>query len=215
MDQGRLAYITKQDWLGHAAHGARLKIACIIIASAKRRELLEKQVLPSVICQPFNEIVVVGDYKSGLGYRHIPYPPLTGSTIDAQFKRDIGTLATSAEWLVYLCDDHRLDADFATSLRKAGPDERTVGVPARYTVRGNEVIGLNMGIPGYMGKDYCGGHSGIYHRSAIQQVPWTLAPLHPNWDYYHSRILVERGYKLVELPECRIEDIEPNAEPWN
>lgn len=188
-----------------------MNIACIVIASRHRRELLDSLVMPSVVGQSFEEIVVVGDYHSGPGYRHLPFPPLTGSTIDGQFKRDMGTLATSAEYCVYLCDDHRLDLDFCCNLRAYLPDlgAGSIGVPTRFTQRGDEIIGLNMGVPGY-----CGGHCGVFHRTAIQQVPWALAPWHPNWDFYHSRILIERGYQLIELPDCRIEDVDPTGEPW-
>lgn len=192
--------------MGDPQNRTVVTVACVIIASEKRRALLEKQILPSVVIQPFNEVVVVGDYRSGLGYRHLPFPRLTGTTVDAQFKRDIGTVATTSEWIVYLCDDHRLDADFAKNLRQAGLNEKGIGVPTRYTVRDTE-------IPLNMGDGYCGGHAGVFHRGAIQQVPWSVTPWHPNWDYIHSRMLLERGYELVELPTCRIEDIEGGM-PW-
>lgn len=196
-----------------------MKIACIVIASLKRRALLDDLVMPSVVAQGFDEVVVVGDYRSGAGWRHLPFRPLTGSTIDAQFKRDIGTMATSAEWLLYLCDDHRLAPDFSKDLaafmteHPMGP--RDVIVPARFCLRNGERIGLNMGWPGYMGMSYCGGHGGIFHRAAIQEIPWSVAPWSPQWDFYHSRILLERGYRFhYQSASMYIEDIEPNSEPW-
>ena len=87
-----------------------------MIASAKRRQLLDELVLPSVVAQSFDECVVVGDFHSGAGWRHLPFRPLTGSTIDALFKRDVGTVATSSDWLFYLCDDHRVHPDFSQDL---------------------------------------------------------------------------------------------------
>lgn len=196
-----------------------MSLACIIIASQKRRALLDELVLPSVVAQRFDEVVVVGDFHSGPGWRHLPFRPLTGNTIEALFKRDVGTVATSSDWLLYLTDDHRLHPDFSHDLAEfmyttsLGPKD--IIVPGRFCQRNGEQIGLNMGWPGYMGHAYCGGHGGIFPRAAIQELPWSLAPWHPNWDYMHSRILMERGYQFhYQSGSCLLEDVEPNGEPW-
>lgn len=179
---------------------------------------MDTLVLPSVVAQGFDEVVVVGDFHSGEGWRHLPFRPLTGTTIDALFKRDVGTLATSAEWLCYLCDDHRIHPDFSRDLAQFFAEQplgpKDVIVPARFCERNGEKIGLNMGWPGYVGKAYCGGHGGIFPRAAIQDVPWSLAPWHPNWDAFHSRILMERGYNFhFQSASMYIEDVGP-GEPW-
>ena len=85
-----------------------MKVACIIIASEKRAALVRDHVLPSAVAQPFDEIVVVADYTdtSPLGVRWLVVEPLLHNTIDALVKRDVGTLATTADWLCYLSDDH-------------------------------------------------------------------------------------------------------------
>jgi hypothetical protein len=190
-------------------------IACIVIASAKRRTLLDEKVVPSVLAQGFTEIVIVGDYKSGDGYRHLPVPPLTNSTRDAQVKRDVATMATTSDWLVYVCDDHALAPDFLKQLRIArrahekGLQDWQIGVPSRFCKRDGETVPLNMGLP-----DYCGGHAGVFPRKAIQELPWSVAPFHPNWDVLHSRMLTSRGYELIELPDCFVEDLEVEAQPW-
>lgn len=194
-------------------------MACVIIASAKRRALLDELVLPSVLAQGFKETVVVGEYHSGAGYRHLPFRPLTGTTIDALFKRDVGAVATSSTWILYLCDDHAVHPDFSRDLA-AFMTEHPMGskdiiVPARFCERNGERIGLNMGWPGYLGHAYCGGHGGIFPRAAIQDVPWSLAPWHQNWDYMHSRILLERGYQMhYQTGTCLIQDVEEGTEPW-
>ena len=198
--------------------GARLTVACIVIASKKRRALLDELVMPSVVAQGFDETVVIGDFHSGDGWRHLPFPPLLGTTVDAQMKRDIATMATNSDWLVYLCDDHRLDHYFSRDLlelmqRGLGPTD--IVVPSRFCIREGKQIGLNMGWPGYLGQAYCGGHAGVFPRAAIQDVPWMLAPWHPQWDFFHSRILLERGYTFhYQTGTVMIEDVEPNAEPW-
>lgn len=192
-------------------------IACIVIASLHRRRLLDELVMPSVVAQPFDEIVVVGDYHSGEGYRHLPVKPLWGNTCDALVKREVGVAATNAATLVFLCDDHRLAPKFVENLVAANLPESAIGVPSRFCVRGQEVIGLNMGIPGYPTGDYCGGHAGVFSRKCVQDFPHCLGPFHPNWDHLRSRIHVQRGYELVPLPDCLIEDVDdtPNYEPWN
>lgn len=198
---------------------APVTLACVVIATAKRRQVLDELVMPSVVAQGFDEVVVVGDYRSGDGWRHLPFRPLTGTTIDALFKRDVGTAATSSDWLFYLCDDHRVHPDFSCDLLQfmqecaVGPQD--VIVPARFCQRDGEKIGLNMGWPGYLGHAYCGGHGGIYPRRAVQDVPWSLAPWHPNWDFYFSQILLERGYNFHYMNgTCYIEDVDPTGEPW-
>lgn len=196
-----------------------MSLACIIIASQKRRQLLDDLVLPSVLAQGFDECVVVGDYHSGDGYRHLPFRPLTGSTIDALFKRDVGTVATSSNHLFYICDDHAVHPDFSKDLATFMTEHplglKDIIVPARFCVRNGEQIGLNMGWPGYMGHAYCGGHGGIFPRAAIQELPWSLAPWSPQWDYMHSRILMERGYQFhYQTGTCLIQDVEEGTEPW-
>ncbi len=196
-----------------------MSLACVIIATLKRRQILDELILPSVVAQGFDEVVVVGDFHSGPGWRHLPFRPLTGTTIDALFKRDVGTAATYSDRILYLCDDHRVHPDFsrdlARLLQETQMDGKDVIVPARFCERDGEKIGLNMGWPGYLGHAYCGGHGGIFPRTAIQEVPWSIAPWDPNWDYYHSRMLMDRGYAFhYQSGDCYIEDVEPNSEPW-
>lgn len=185
-------------------------IACIVIAGETRERLLDELVMPSVLAQGFDEVVVVGSYQSGEGYRHLPVPPITRTTNDALVKRDVGVMATTSEYIVFLSDDHRLDPFFCLALRDIPLGRRTIGVPTRITNRGPNVIYLNMGF----GEGYCGGHAMVVHRTAIQEVPFTVAPHHPNWDVLHTQMLTSRGYELVQLPDCLIEDVEQGGEPW-
>lgn len=191
-----------------------MDIACVVIASAARHKLLDEFVIPSVLSQGFSEVVVVGPYHSGEGYRHLPFDPVTNSPVDALFKRDTGTVATRSSWLFYLSDDHCISPDFKAGLRRLvthdGFDHRHILVPDRYTRRDETCIPLNMGLP----DKYCAGHGGVFHRTAIQEVPWGCVPHHPNWDVIHSDMLTQRGYVLSRSPDCRIEDVEPNSTPW-
>lgn len=185
-------------------------IACIIIAGeGNRTELIDEAILPSVLGQGFDEVLVVGTHHSGKGYRHLPVPGMMKNTNDALVKRDVGIMATTSEYLVILSDDHRLDTFFGVALRDRPLGRRNIGVPTRITNRGAQVVYLNMGIQ----DGYCGGHGMVIHRSAIQEVPFTVAPHHPNWDVLHTQMLTKRGYELVKLPDCLIEDIEGKT-PW-
>ena len=178
-----------------------------MIARGDRGGLLDELVMPSVIDQGFDEVVLVGEHHSGKGYRHLPVPDITRTTVDALIKRDVGTAATESDLLVFLCDDHRLDARFCARLRAFPLGVKSIGVPTRFTVRDHKRIDLNMG------QGYCGGHAGVFHRMACQLVPFTIAPHHPNWDVLHSHMLIQRGYELVDLTDCLIEDVEGKT-PW-
>src|SRR5258705_13359524 len=102
--------------------------------------------MPSVLVKGRDETVVVGDFHSGDGWRHLPFRPLTGSTIDALFKRDVGTVATSSDYLFYICDDHRIHPDFSHDLAEfleSHPDlgPKDIIVPGRFCERNDEKIG--------------------------------------------------------------------------
>lgn len=185
-------------------------IACIIIAGRGRGQLLDELIVPSVVAQGFDEVVVIGNYHSGKGYRHLAVPDITRTTVDALLKRDIATAATTSETIIYLSDDHRLDPFFGVALRDRNLGTKQIGVPHRITNRGPKVISLNTGLQ----DGYVGGHAGVFNRLSVQDVPWSVAPHHPNWDVLHSQMLTARGYELVPLPDCLVEDVEPGAEPW-
>ena len=189
-------------------------VACIIATTAKRTTLMDEVVMPSVIGQGFSEVVVLGAYHSGANYRHLPVAGVTRSTVDAQRNRDIGTMATVSEWLVYLTDDHRLGLAFVARLHdlihQTGIARHDIVVPTRFTTRNDRRVPLPMGVE----DGYCAGHAGVFHRTAIQEVPWSVAPAHPNWDLLHSGMLLSRGYQLYPTSSLMIEDVEPGATPW-
>lgn len=184
-------------------------IACVIIADGRRKELLDARVIPSVVSQGFNEVVVVGDHHSGDGYRHLPVRGIFHNTFDALIKRDVGTTATRSDWVLFLCDDHALAPDFGDRLDINEWRHTGIGVPQRFTMYEGSRIQLPMGLP-----DYCGGHAGLFHRHCIQDFPHCLGPWHPNWDAIRSQVHVQRGYQLVSLPDCFIEDLQPQDRPW-
>jgi hypothetical protein len=197
-----------------------LTVACAIIAHAKRWSLVRDYILPSVLPQGFDEVVVVGNGEPGNGYTFLNIPPIMRTTIDSLVKRDAVTAATTSDWVLYLCDDHRLAPDFLAKLRGLVTTAfMPIFVPARYTARNGNQIELNSGAPDWFGEgDYCGGHAGVYPRAALRAYPWSCAPHDLNWDLTHSREFQKRGFQIVRAPELVVEDIEhyvnPESKPW-
>ena len=155
-------------------------IACVIIAHEARRDTALQQTLPSVLNEGFDEVVLVGDWHDQPRFlspmRYICVDPVTRGVRDALPKRDIGTLATTSDIIVYINDDHALASQFGRNLRGVLAEPWDVIVPNRYTVRNGQHIPLNNG----EAHRYCGGHAGIYRRhTAIQ--PWTHYAHQPSW----------------------------------
>ena len=190
-------------------------IACALIVSQKRAELARDQIMPTLLNQGFDEVVAVGDFWSGEGYRHLSIPPITRTTVDALIKRETALSATKSEVIVYVCDDHRLSANFALVLRENYLSDRRWGylIPNRFCIRDGKFLSLNMGAS----EDYCGGHAGIFRRDALRKVPWMVAPLDPPylWDKWHSHMLNAQGVTFREASgDLLVEDIEPLGRPW-
>lgn len=191
------------------------RLAVILIASLRRWGLITEKILPSLFHQGFDDILVVGDFCPGEGYRYLPVPKITGTTVDALIKRDVGTLATEADVLVYLSDDHMLSPNFGAILRQAfvpmfRENKVDVLVPGRSVWYIDKKIPLNMG----QAEAYCGGHAGVFHRRVIQAMPWTTGPHHPNWDLLISHEHQRRGFSYLYSDVLEVWDVEPEGRPW-
>jgi hypothetical protein len=204
------------------------RIACVIVAHERRRDLVHDVVVPSLLSQSelFDEMLVVEDWHEKYAHRSsrvqwLYVPPLTRSTNDALVKRDVGALATAADVVVYLCDDHALDRDFAAALRAVADEPWDVLVPNRWTKRPGGRIALNNGEPDDARNasvgGYCGGHAGVFRRWVIQRRPWSTMPHHRLWDLLASVVQHdELGATFCWRPraDLAVYDIEPNAQPW-
>ena len=203
-------------------------VACIVIATERRRALVESRVLPSVQSQGFDDVLVVGDWtlpnRNGPDwYGYIGVEPMLRNTIDALVRRDVGALATTADVLVYLCDDHALSADFLATLRQVLDEPWDVLVPNRFCTRGFLKVGdpeenaewkrfdLNNGER----DGYCGGHAGVFRRALIESRPWSAHSHTPYWDARSSYAMRLAGARFVWHPRAgiAIEDIEGGT-PW-
>lgn len=197
--------------LQYGVGGLAVSIACVVVASAKRRELLDTAVMPPIYSQGFDEIVVVGDYHENYPhFRYLHIPDMTHSTNDALVKRDIGTLATRSDWILYLSDDHTVGPEFTIQFRTY-PWNADVLIPSRWTQHPTDG---RIRIPMGDAEGYCAGHGGIFRRRVIQHRPWTTMPHDRIWDVLDSRIQQEAGARFVVAPQLEIEDMEPEAEPW-
>jgi len=189
-------------------------VACIIIASAHRREQVMRDIVPGVWAQDFDDVVLVGDWPAerhaAIAYRYFCVEPLRHDTIDALVKRDVGTLATTADILVYLCDDHRLRLGFRRAIADVAREPWDVIVPNRFTRarEGAPLVSLNNGER----DGYCGGHGGVYRRDVITRKPWSAHAHHRNWDAIISREQMGRGARFTFSPrdDLSIIDLNPS-----
>lgn len=198
-------------------------VACVLIVGRRddrerqhRQQLVRDAILPSIIGQGFDEIAVVGDYEPGALYHYYPVPPITGTTLDALIKRDVGTVATTSDVLLYLCDDHALMTNgepVADVIREfsgsAVPWD--VAIPKRYAEHPEQgMLRINNG----ESQGYCGGHAGIFRRRVIREQPWTAQVHSPIWDALSSRRHQSQGFRYVANAPVSILDLEPERSPW-
>lgn len=187
-------------------------VACVIIAGGKRGELLDTQVIPSVLAQPFSEVVVVGEHHAGQGYRYLHIPKLLGTTTDALVKRDAGTAATRSPLILYLCDDHAFRGGLHGIKMDAQVTAWDALVPQRYARHPEQGL---VRIPNGEEGGYCGGHAGLFRRRVIEDRPWSAQPHHRLWDLYSSRNHQQAGFIYLWNTPLMIEDLEVEACPWN
>lgn len=189
-------------------------LACIVVASAARRAAVWERVVPSVLSEGFDEVVVVGDWAEPIAHdrlRYIQAPAITHSTRDALLKRDIGTLATTASTLVYLCDDHALGSHFGAELRTTLDESWDVLVPNRFTERVNILMRLNNGER----HGYCGGHAGVFRRWVPERTPWLSYVADPQWRIWDVKSSLYQQFvdhaRFVWSPRAMIavEDLNP------
>lgn len=187
-------------------------LAAIVVASERRRAQVVDHIVPSLV--GFNDAIVVGDWPDDdtLACRYACVAPITHTTTDALIKRDVGTLMTDADVLVYVCDDHALAFGFADALRVVALEPWDVLVPNRVAVVDGVRIPLNMGER----EGYCGGHGGIFRRYVIADTPWSAGPHDRLWDLHMSQLQQERGWRFVWNPraELTLIDLEPEHRPW-
>lgn len=190
-----------------------MNLDCAIIVSAHRQELVRDHVLPSVLRQGcFDEVMVVGDYWHGRGYRYLPVPAFHGNTLDALTKRQEAFEESTADAILYLCDDHRLLNIWDTEWSAWKDAQWDVLVPARYTQGAGRLVEINNGLDRRDPEaPYAGGHAAIFRRRALARHPWNQTYLHDRcWDLLHSRAILADGGVIAHCADLRVCDIDPN-----
>jgi hypothetical protein len=187
-------------------------IACVIVATEARKAALWERIVPGVLSEGFDEVVIVGDWADTVRApaRYIRVDPVHRDTRDALLKRDIGTLVTTADSILYLCDDHALASHFGNALRQVLDEPWDILVPNRYTMYLEKRCPLNNGER----EGYCGGHSGVFRRWVVTQRPWLAYAYHDNWrcwDVYASVAQQLDGARFCWSPrdDLAVEDLFP------
>ena len=189
-----------------------------------RAYALRNFILPRYIADPYiSEIIVVGSWEEGEGYRYIHSPSKYFSAVDALEQRQIGFEVSRNNILVFQHDDHFIeldwnvyrDLDLGFSL-SSGYD---VVSPARYT-RLRNVSGerLNGGEPGYnqwsTSEGHINGHCAIFSREVIEKCPWTSANKIFTWDISMTQNIKAAGFKIIWHESIKCWDVEMGSEPW-
>lgn len=147
------------------------------------------------------EIIIVGEFEEGEGYRYIHVPSVHFSSADALAQRQAGFEASRGAFIWHTHDDHFLDCFL--------PPHADVMVPERWTrLRGREEM-LNNGWP-----DYCSGHACGYKREVLEACPWSAVPVVREWDVRHTAQIRGAGFSIAQAPMMRAWDVEFEATPW-
>ena len=208
-----------------------MSVACVVVATEKRKALVNGHIVPSVRDQRFDEVIVTADYRD----RNVNlYVPSTyNNTLDALVRKQKALEATDSDVIVYVSDDHYLDDRFLEGLLDTLTDDWDILAPWRYTIRDHHLISLNMGKDGLPdgGRDYVAGHAGIYRRSVLEAVSWqdierkALTMAHGVsallYDTWGTHLMLDAGAVLTYCPygsNIGVIDIDhflnPGLEPW-
>lgn len=141
----------------------------------------------------FDEIIVVGNYKVGTGYKYIEVPPHVRTRADGLIQREVGARHATGDVFVFCHDDHCPGYDSVDILRKHysyNQHQNDLLIPKRVHHKTNAE--LNNGRE----DDYMGGHCLAMHRSLWAEVPWTSTDL-IFWDVVMTRLWREAGANLI------------------
>lgn len=168
-----------------------------------RAYALHEFILPTLASDPnVSEVIVVGEFEEGDGYVYVPCPSRAFSCVDALAQRQAGFEASSGDVVLFMHDDHALDARASWYLKHLWRFfDADVVVPTRLQRRPAKV--LNNGLPAYVG-----GHAAAYARWTLEAAPWGAVPKVHTWDVEHTRMLREAGARIVESHETHVYDIE-------
>lgn len=163
-------------------------------AYTERYNLLKNTVLPAVLTEGFDEVIVCGVFEEGDGYKYVPMKPMRRDRRDALHQRDLGAAYATGDLLVFCHDDHVPGpGGFVKTLKDldlANDPPWDLLVPQRlHGVTGAE---LNNG----RADNYMGGHCLVMRRWLWAEVPWTSVDTEW-WDCSLTRVWRETGAEIV------------------
>lgn len=178
---------------------------------AFREYLLKCFTLPALIADPLvDEIIVVGEFEDGQGYRYVFVPNVHHDNVhDALAQRQAGFEASTGDLVLYLADDHVTDRYTIANALKYLAYGDVVSLARATRMRRVEGEPLNSG-----GGRYVNGHGALYRRDVLERVPWALAPRVFSYDVAHTAQLVAMGVPWVTAPDAVVWDCEYLAKPW-
>lgn len=182
---------------------------------------LRNFILPQYLADPcLDEVIVVGSWEEGEGYKYVHCPSTYYSCVDALEQRQKGFEASSGDVVIFQHDDHVLQRNvWMEDLIGPFDDQADVLSPSRYTrLRHSNGERLNAGEPGYNEfvppGGHLNGHCSIFRREVIQECPWTDCQKVFTWDVSMTQNVVMKGFKIVWTDAIRCWDVELGSEPW-
>lgn len=175
-----------------------------------RAYLLRCHLIPQALANPdISEVIVVGEFEEGDGYRYLSVPSVEQNSIhDSLRKRQAGCEAATGRWIIVQNDDHLLDPMFTRNFYKHAYAD--VVSPARWTRLRGRPERLNDGSQ----DRYINGHTAIYSREALQRCPWESLPRVFSYDIEHTRLLRQACFDVLWADDCITWDCELGATPW-
>ena len=209
-----------------------ISVACIVVATERRKALVNGHIVPSIRDQGFSEVIVTADYRDRNVNLYLP--SRYNNTLDALVRKQAALEATESDVVVYVSDDHYLDDGFLDGLLGRLKEKWDILAPWRFTRREGRLISLSMGKDGLPdgGRDYVAGHAGIYRRSVLEKVSWqdilnriekwTPKPASALfYDTWGTHMMLDVGATLCyceygsPIAVCDIDHfLDPRSEPW-
>lgn len=159
------------------------------IAHRDRARLLRERVLLDAQRDDWHEIIVVGSFEPGEGYRYVPMPPVHRDRRDALWQRELGARHATGDLLAFCHDDHTFAPDSVAAIHDELPPWDLL-VPRRVNVMGHTLNNGAQDTPPYMG-----GHALVMRRTLWATLPWTSVDTEW-WDLTLTRIWQEEGAVL-------------------
>ena len=150
----------------------------------------------------YGEVIVVGEWEPGEGYKYIPVKSEYYSCVDALAQRHVGAEYARGEWICFQHDDHIIDY---LPYIQSGAD---VVVPERWT-RLRRGVGERLN----NGEDdgYISGHCAFYRREVLLAAPWRDVPKVHTWDEAHTQQILAAGFHIEWVDNFRVWDCERGA----